>query len=190
MNWVSTGSDNGLAPDRHQDIIWTNAGILIAPLETNFSEIGIKIQNFSFMKMHLKMSSGKWRPFCPGGVNGMCLAEGRHVMYLTTTSLYLQVSASLKWKVWQTHTSPVQLNVKNEKAHSYFYSHHSSSTSSVLTIVYFENPRRLSRTIRIYWHQLAPPYPASSYIIYLYMYVAHYTNSKRVIEWTENRELS
>ena len=24
-----------------------------------------QIQNFSFMKMRLKMSSGKWRPFCP-----------------------------------------------------------------------------------------------------------------------------
>ena len=36
-------------------------------LGTNFSEIQIKIQNFSFMTMHLKMSSGKWRPFCPRG---------------------------------------------------------------------------------------------------------------------------
>ena len=27
----------------------------------------IKIQNFSFMKMHLKISFAKWRPFCPGG---------------------------------------------------------------------------------------------------------------------------
>ena len=26
-----------------------------------------KIQNFSFMKMHPKASSAKWRPFCPGG---------------------------------------------------------------------------------------------------------------------------
>ena len=25
-----------------------------------------KIQNFSFIKMHLKMSFAKWRPFCPG----------------------------------------------------------------------------------------------------------------------------
>ena len=33
----------------------------------NFSEILIKIQNFSFTKMHLKISSAKWRPFCPGG---------------------------------------------------------------------------------------------------------------------------
>ena len=37
------------------------------PLGTNFSEILIIIQNFSFTKMHLKISSAKWRPFCPGG---------------------------------------------------------------------------------------------------------------------------
>ena len=58
-------SDNGLSPGRRQAIIWTNAGILlIGPLETNFSEILIKIQTFSFNKMHLKMSSAKWHPFC------------------------------------------------------------------------------------------------------------------------------
>ena len=61
------GSDNGLSPDRRQAIIWTNAGILlIGPLGTNFSEIFIGIHKFSFKKMHLKMSSGKWRPFCLG----------------------------------------------------------------------------------------------------------------------------
>ena len=61
------GSDHGLSPGRHQAIIWTNAGILlIGPLGTNFSEILIGIQTFSFKKMHLKMSSGKWRPFCLG----------------------------------------------------------------------------------------------------------------------------
>ena len=38
----------------------------IGPLETNFSKIQIKIQNFSFMKMHLKKLSANWRPFCPG----------------------------------------------------------------------------------------------------------------------------
>ena len=32
---------------------------------TNFSEILIKIQNFSFTKIHLKMPSAKWCPFCP-----------------------------------------------------------------------------------------------------------------------------
>ena len=61
------GSDNGLSPDRRQAIIWTNAGILlIGPLGTNFSEILIGIQTFSFKKMRLKMSSAKWRPFCLG----------------------------------------------------------------------------------------------------------------------------
>ena len=61
------GSDNGLSPGRRQAIIWTSAGILlIGSLGTNFSEILIGVQTFSFKKMHLKMSSAKWRPFCPG----------------------------------------------------------------------------------------------------------------------------
>ena len=60
-------SDNGLAPGRRQAIIWTNDGILLSgPLGTNFSEILIKIETFSFKKMHVKMSSGKWRPSCLG----------------------------------------------------------------------------------------------------------------------------
>ena len=59
------GSDNGLSPDLRQAIIWTNSGILlIGPLGTNFSEILIEILTFSLKKMHLKVSSGKRRPFC------------------------------------------------------------------------------------------------------------------------------
>ena len=62
------GSDNGLPPARRQAIIWTNAAILlIRPLETNFREILIEIYIFSFRKMHLKMSSAKWRPFFSRG---------------------------------------------------------------------------------------------------------------------------
>ena len=61
------GSDNGLSPGRRQAIIWTNAGILlIGPLGTNFSEVLSEIYTFSFKKMHLKMSSAKWRPFFLG----------------------------------------------------------------------------------------------------------------------------
>ena len=61
------GSDNGLSPDRRQAIIWTNVGILlIGPPGTNFNEMLIEIHTFSFKKIHLKMSSGKWRPFCLG----------------------------------------------------------------------------------------------------------------------------
>ena len=61
------GSDNGLSPGRRWAIIWTNIVILlIEPLATSFSEILIRIHTFSFRKIHLKMSSGKWRPCCLG----------------------------------------------------------------------------------------------------------------------------
>ena len=54
------GSDNGLSPGRHQAIIWTNDGILWN------CEIVIKIQTFSYKKMHMKTSSAKWCQFCLG----------------------------------------------------------------------------------------------------------------------------
>ena len=58
------GSNNGLSPCRRQAIVWTNARILlIGPIGANFSEILIEIHKFSVKKIHLKMSSGKWRPF-------------------------------------------------------------------------------------------------------------------------------
>ena len=44
-----------------------NAGLLsTGPFGTNFDAISIKIQDFSFTKMHLKITSAEWRPFCPG----------------------------------------------------------------------------------------------------------------------------
>ena len=61
------GSDNGLSPGRRRAIIWTNAGILlIGPLGINLNEFLIEIYTFSFKKIHLKVSSGKWRPSCLG----------------------------------------------------------------------------------------------------------------------------
>ena len=60
---TSIASDNGLSAGRRQAIIWNNAGILlIGLLGTKFNEIWIEISTISFKKMHLKMSSGKWRP--------------------------------------------------------------------------------------------------------------------------------
>ena len=60
-------SDNGLSPGRRHATIWTNAGLsLIRPLGTNFREILIGNQTFSFKKMHLKIPSSKWLPFCLG----------------------------------------------------------------------------------------------------------------------------
>ena len=62
------GSDNGLSPGQRQAIIWTNAGILlIGPPRNKLQWIFfIEIHTFPFKKIHMKMSSGKWRPFCLG----------------------------------------------------------------------------------------------------------------------------
>ena len=68
VNWASIGPGNGLSPVRRQAITWTNTDLLsIGPLGTNYRGIGFRIQNCSFMKMHMKTSSSKLRPFCPGG---------------------------------------------------------------------------------------------------------------------------
>ena len=78
-------------------IISSNAALLsIGPLGTNFSEILVKIQNFSFTKMHLKISSAKWRPFCPKGDE------------LTAWNYWLDVNslwprdAIWRWRSWST----------------------------------------------------------------------------------------
>ena len=60
-------SNNNLWPDWRQVNMWANAGSLsIKNLGTNFSEIRSEIDIFSFTKMHLKMSSAKWRLYCVG----------------------------------------------------------------------------------------------------------------------------
>ena len=66
-NLTIISSDNGLSPGQPQAIIWTNAGILIiGPMATNSNWILIKMQQFSFKKMFLKMSSAKFHSFCLG----------------------------------------------------------------------------------------------------------------------------
>ena len=61
------GSDNGMSLGRRQAIIWTSAVLLsTGTLEINSSQILFDIQLFSFKKIHLKMSSGKYRQFCVG----------------------------------------------------------------------------------------------------------------------------
>ena len=92
---TTIGSDNGLLPGRHQATIWTNAGILlIGPLGTNFSEILIGIQTFWFVKMLLKLSCAKWRPFSLSHIvvnavvavdNGVVRMPSCDVPYLDTT---------------------------------------------------------------------------------------------------------
>ena len=83
------GSDNGLLPGRRQAIIWTNAGILlIGPLRTNLNEILIEIHAFSFKKMHLKMSSGKWQPSCLG-LNVLFIIVGDNEMTMFDTYVFM-----------------------------------------------------------------------------------------------------
>ena len=61
------GSENDLSPGRCQAIIWANAGTLvIRPRGKNFNEISIEIHASSLKKIQLKMSFGKWWPFCLG----------------------------------------------------------------------------------------------------------------------------
>ena len=63
--------------------MWINAGILFnGPLGTNFSEILVAINTFSFRKMHFKMSSQKWRSFCLS-LNVLC----KHVLPVTTQQI-------------------------------------------------------------------------------------------------------
>ena len=86
------GSDNGLSPGRRQAIIWNNAGLLlIEPLGTNLSEISIGLQTFSFKKMHLNMSSAKWRPFC---------------LRLNVLTQNCSVSSTVAMEILQSYTKP------------------------------------------------------------------------------------
>ena len=60
VNLTIIGTDNGLLPDQHQAITWTNAEILlIGPLGTNFSEVLIKIHiHFHSRKCMMASSHG------------------------------------------------------------------------------------------------------------------------------------
>ena len=96
------GSDNGLLPERHQAIIWTNAGILlIGPLGTNFNEMLIQIYVFSFKKMHLK-SARNCRSFhlSLNVLNGFVqlvtvFTPGRHSLSLILSFFYTPVCLSI-----------------------------------------------------------------------------------------------
>ena len=97
-NLTTIGSDNGLTPGRCQAIIWTNAGILlIGPLGTNFSEFVFDIHAFSFKKMHLKLSSAKWQPFCLG------LNVLKFEQEWIITSYSLRGCNYLPWASYQIH---------------------------------------------------------------------------------------
>ena len=85
---ASIGSGNGLVPVRRQAITWISADLLfIRTPGTNFNDILFDIKRFSFEKMHWKISSAKYRPYCSGlaVLNNKCLAPnwfyGRSTRY-------------------------------------------------------------------------------------------------------------
>ena len=87
--------------------------LLIGPLGTNFSEILIGIQAFSFKKLHLKTSSAKWRLFCLG-LNELMLMWYQHVMPISASvkvcnwHFVLPYIYSLIWALSRmSHVSPI-----------------------------------------------------------------------------------
>ena len=78
VNYHRIGSGNGLAPAWCQAIAWTNADSLsIESLGINFSEVWLKIQQYLYNKMDLKMLSAKCQPFC-SGLNTLKEKETQH----------------------------------------------------------------------------------------------------------------
>ena len=107
---TTIGSDNGLLPGRRQANIWSNVGILlIRPLGTNFSEIFTKIYTFSFKKIHLKMSSGKWQPSC------FCLNLSSHrgldktADIFRSEDIWLIFTSMMNKMVYSKKISPIKL---------------------------------------------------------------------------------
>ena len=64
---------------------WINADLLlIRPFGTNFVEKRIEIWNFSFTKIHLKMSSAEWQSFRPGKDESIRYRHSQGIDYITT----------------------------------------------------------------------------------------------------------
>ena len=82
----------------------TNAKILlIGPLGTNINEISIEFYTFSFKKIHLKMSSGKWRPSCisltvnPLFVTGVMVASSDILYFMFAMPFMRSLIWIIKW---------------------------------------------------------------------------------------------
>ena len=161
-NLTIIGSDNGLSPGRCQAIIWTNAGILfIGPLGTNFSEILIEILTISFKKMRLKVSSGKWRPFCFGlnvltnscyhNQNIKYITWNRHMVHILLCFIVvwhgscLPISfrvASLAWGNHMIAPVPVKqhwriwVNKSYESTKTHYTNHNNMSTTKPSACIY------------------------------------------------------
>ena len=87
-----------------------NSGNTIYGVRTNFSEIPIKIQIFSFMKMNFKMLAAKWCPFCSG-----MRVETWHNMKLVSLTYFKMRSA--KWQLSSQWRNNGRDSVSNHQPH-------------------------------------------------------------------------
>ena len=126
----------------------------IGPLGTkNFGEIWIKIQNFSFKKMHLKTSSAKRRPFCPGGIQCWTF------VWMFRCSLCLPHQASFKIQVCGIHvfliTAPTSKQwsrrVSIYRLFPYTGANHGYVMSLKRITAYYRTPNRA--LMLIFWYQ-------------------------------------
>ena len=69
---IIIGSVYSLAPERRQAIIWTNVRNIIDWNLRNKLQWNLERNSYILIKMHLKTSSAKWRPFCLG-LSTLCL---------------------------------------------------------------------------------------------------------------------
>ena len=119
-NITIIGPDNGLSPGRRQAIVWTNAGILlIGPWETNFSEILIDIQTFSFKTMHLKMSSAKWRSLYLG-LNALTHQDVTQMSHIMQIEFLKEASSKIGLRYETYHCCGYPVYMASRITHSYF----------------------------------------------------------------------
>ena len=111
VTYATTGSNNGLLPVQCQGIIWNNADILslsVRPLGTKFSEISIKSWIFPLKKIHLKLLSIKYQPFC----HSLCVlifCSHHHGILFSVTWVYIFLVAKL---VWRHHSSDITISAQ------------------------------------------------------------------------------
>ena len=117
-NLTIIGSDNGLSPGRQQAIIWTNAGILLfGPLGTNFSEILVGIQTFSFRKMHLEMtfisSRPQWVNWCQLGCHTpLCTHIKRFYVQNIICKIISNLHTSCSLKKWTEFVRQISVELE------------------------------------------------------------------------------
>ena len=109
VTYATTGSNNGLLPVHCQGIIWNNADILsVRPLRTKFSEISVKSWVFPLKKIHLKVFSIKYQPFC----HSLCVlifCSHHHGILFSVTWVHIFLVAKL---VWRYHSSDITMSAQ------------------------------------------------------------------------------